>query len=66
MELEHACQQPAFMAALQVFVAGVLLAPAMTGGDLHRRFVAAAASYVVSFGPIAILVYVLCRVSYQR
>ena len=64
MELEHAFQQPGFIAAVQLFIAGSLLAPrVLGGGDLYRRFIAAAASCAVSFGPMALLVYVLYRLS---
>ncbi len=64
MELEHAFQQPAFVAALQFFIAGTLLVPRILGeSDLYRRFIAAGAAYVVSFGPMALLVYVLYRLS---
>jgi hypothetical protein len=65
MELEHAFQQSGFMLALQIFIAGTLLTPGVLGGgDLYRRFVAAGASCVVSFGPMALLIYVLCQVSH--
>ena len=64
MELEHAFQQPGFIAAVQLFIAGSLLAPRVMGGsDLYRRFIAACAAYSVSFGPMAILAYVLYRIS---
>ena len=35
----------------------------IAGSGIYQRFVKAAASYVVSFGPLAILIYVLYRVS---
>ncbi len=64
MELEHAFQQSGYLAALQIFIAGTLLAPEIGGrGHLYRRFVEKAAVYMVSFGPMALLVYVLYRVS---
>ncbi len=64
MELEHAFQQPGFIALLQVFIAGSLLAPGLLGNsDVYRRFIAASTTFVVSFGPVAILVYVLYRLS---
>ncbi len=64
MELEHAFQQSGFLVALQVMVAGSLLAPAALGETaLYQKFVRTAASYVVSFGPMALLVYVLYKVS---
>ena len=64
MELEHAFQQSGFLAALQVFIAGSLLAPGVFGNSvLYQRFARMVATYVVSFGPMALLVYVLYRVS---
>ena len=64
MELEHAFQQSGFLAALQIFIAGLLLAPGVLGNSaLYQRFARTAATYVVSFGPMALLVYVLYRVS---
>ncbi len=40
------------------------MAPAMIGRpDLYRSFVRITASHVVSFGPLALLVYVLYEVS---
>ena len=64
MELEHAFQQSGFVVALQLLIAGSLLAPGVMGrGDLYRIFVSTAASYVVSFGPMGLLVYVLYRLS---
>jgi hypothetical protein len=65
MELEHAFQQSGFIVALQVFIAGSLLAPGiLRGSDLYHRFVGAVATCVVSFGPMALLVYMLYRVSH--
>jgi hypothetical protein len=65
MELEHAFQQSEFLVALQILIAGSLLAPGvLAGSDLYRRFVATVATCVVSFGPMAILVYILYRVSH--
>jgi hypothetical protein len=64
MELEHAFQQSGFLVALQLLIAGSLLAPGVLGrSDMYRMFVATVASHVVSFGPVALLVYVLYRVS---
>ncbi len=64
MELEHAFQQSGYLAALQVFIAGSLLAPGFFGSrDLYRRFISAGTTCVVSFGPMALLVYVLYRLS---
>ena len=65
MELEHAFQQSGFVVALQLFVAGSLLAPGVMGRtDLYRRFASTLASSVVSFGPMGLLVYVLYRLSF--
>ncbi len=64
MELEHAFQKSDFLMALQLMIVGSVLAPGVLGGTvLFQRFVRTAASYVVSFGPMAILIYVLYRVS---
>ncbi len=64
MELEHTFQQPGFIAAVQLFIAGSLLAPRVLGGcDLYRRFIAAGAACTVNFGPMALLLYVLYRLS---
>ena len=64
MELEHAFQQNGHVAALQMLVLGSLVAPGILGGsDMYRRFVNTIASTVVSFGPMALLVYILYRVS---
>jgi hypothetical protein len=64
MELEHAFQQSGFLVAFQLLAIGSLIAPAAIGGAaLYQRFVRTLASYVVSFGPMSILVYVLYKVS---
>jgi hypothetical protein len=64
MELEHAFQQSGFLVAFQLLTLGSLIAPAALGGTiLYQRFVRALASYVVSFGPMSILVYLLYKVS---
>ncbi len=65
MELEHAFQQSGFLVAFQLLVVGTLLAPGVIGGSaLYHWFVRTAASYVVSFGPLVLLVYVLYKVSH--
>ncbi len=65
MELEHAFQQSGFLVAFQLLVVGSLLVPGVMGGSaLYYRFVRAAASYIVSFGPMALLVYALYKVSH--
>lgn len=65
MELEHAFQQSGFLVALQLMIVGSLLAPGVMGGSaLYYRFVRTITSYVVSFGPVAVLMYVLYMVSH--
>ena len=65
MELEHAFQQSEFLAAFQLTVVGSLLAPGILGGSaLYHWLIRTAASYVVSFGPMALLIYVLYKVSH--
>lgn len=64
MELEHAFQQSGFLVAFQIMVIGSLTAPGILWGiAVYQRFVKALASCVVSFGPMAILVYVLYKLS---
>jgi len=63
MELEYLLQHSASFMILQLMM-GSLLVPAVIGrADLYRSFVRSTASYVVSFGPVALLVYVLFEVS---
>lgn len=63
MELEHLIQQSGGLLLMQLFF-GSLMVPAMVGRpDIYRSFVRTAATYVVSFGPFALLVYVLFEVS---
>lgn len=67
MELEHAFQQSGFLAAFQLMVAASLFAPGfLIDRAAAQRLARTAASYIVSFGPMAILIYVLyhvCRLS---
>ncbi len=64
MELEHAFQRSEFMVAWLLFIATAFAAPGVLGGDyLYQRFVGVMTSYVVSFGPMVLLVYVLYHVS---
>ena len=66
MELEHAFQQSGFLVAFQLMVVASLLAPGVIGGTaVYHRFVRSIASAVVSFGPMALLVYVLYKVSHM-
>ena len=63
MELEYLLQHSASFMILQLMM-GSLLVPAVIGRtDLYRSFVRSTASYVVSFGPVALLVYILFEVS---
>lgn len=65
MELEHAFQQSEFLTAIHLMVMGTLIAPGMLGGRiLYYRLVRVVASSVVSFGPMALLVYILYKVSH--
>ena len=65
MELEHAFQQSGYLVAIQLMIVGSLLAPGVLGGSaLYYRFVRTMTSYVVSFGPVALLVYVLYKVAH--
>jgi hypothetical protein len=64
MEFEHAFQQSNIFLMFQMMFMGSLLVPSMLGRmDLYSKGVRALASNVVSFGPIAMLVYVLYQVS---
>jgi len=63
MELEHLLHQSGGYLTLQMLL-GAFMVPAMLGrADLYRSFIRTAASHVVSFGPFALLVYVLFEVS---
>lgn len=64
MDFEHAFQQAGFLSALQMMLVTSLLAPGVMGrSDLYRAFAGKAATYVVTFGPISMLIYVLYAVS---
>lgn len=64
MELEHLFQQSGFFMTLQMVFMGSLLIPAAVGRvDIYRVFVRATASNVVTFGPVALLGYILYEVS---
>jgi hypothetical protein len=63
MELEHVMQQSGWFLIMQMLM-GSLMVPAMIGRiDLYRSFIRSAVSYVVSFGPFGLLVYILFEVS---
>ena len=64
MDFEHAFQQAGFISALQMMILGSILAPGVLGrSDLYRAFAGRVASLVVTFGPMAMLLYVLYVVS---
>ncbi len=64
MDFEHAFQQSGFLVAFQLMIITSVAAPAALGcPGLVHKFVRTLASYVVSFGPMAILVYVLYKLS---
>jgi hypothetical protein len=63
MELEYLFQHSGSFMILQLMMGSLLVPAAIGRADLYRSFVRSAASYVVSFGPVAILVYVLFEVS---
>lgn len=65
MELEHAFLQSNFFMLFQMMFMGSLFVPGIIGRtDLYGKVVRALASTVVSFGPIALLGYVLYQVSH--
>ncbi|HWR58678.1 MAG TPA: hypothetical protein VN328_07310 [Thermodesulfovibrionales bacterium] len=52
------------VAALQMLFVATLLFPGIAGrGDSFRAFIGTVASYVVSFAPMALLIYLLYAVS---
>ena len=64
MDFEHAFQQAGFLSALQMMIVASLLAPGVMGrSELYRVFAGKAAAYVVTFGPMSLLIYVLYAVS---
>ncbi len=64
MELEHLFQQSGTFTLLQLLFFSSFLVPGIMGGtDIYRAFVRTLTSYVVSFGPMAVLLYVLYAVS---
>jgi hypothetical protein len=64
MEFEHWFQQAGFVSALQMMVLGSLLAPGVMGrSDLYHVFAEKIASYVVTFGPPAMLAYILYKLT---
>jgi len=64
MEFEHAMQQSNFFLMFQMMFMGSLLVPGIIGRtDLYGKAARTAASMTVSFGPVAILLYVLFEVA---
>jgi hypothetical protein len=65
MEFEHAFQQAGFISALQLLILGSVLAPGIMGrSDLYCVLAGKVASYLVTFGPPAMLIYLLYAVSH--
>ena len=63
MELEYLLQHSGSFMVLQLMMGSLLVPAAIGRTDLYRSFVRSTASYVVSFGPVGLLVYVLFEVS---
>ena len=63
MELEYLFQYSGSFMILQLMIGSLLVPAAMGRTELYRSFVRSMASYVVSFGPVGLLVYVLFEVS---
>jgi len=64
MELEYIFSQTGAFTLFQFLFMSSLLIPSMLGRtDIFPAFVRTMASYVISFGPLALLAYVLHAVS---
>ena len=64
MELEYIFSQTGAFTLFQFLFMSSLLIPSMLGRtDMFPAFVRTLASYVISFGPLGLLVYVLHAVS---
>jgi hypothetical protein len=63
MELEYLFQHSGSFVILQLMMGSLMVPAAMGRMDLYRSFVRSTASYVVSFGPVGLLVYVLFEIS---
>ncbi len=64
MDFEHAFQQSNFFLMIQMMFMGSLLVPGMINrANIYGKLVRTLATLVVSFGPFAILAYVLYEVS---
>lgn len=65
MDFEYMFHDAGFILAFQMMALGSLIAPAAWGRfGLYHRFASMAASHVVSFGPPALLIYILYKVSH--
>lgn len=66
MELEHMITAAqANVMALQMLMLSALLVPAAVGRmDLYRSFAASATSYILSFTPVTMLLYILYKISH--
>jgi len=64
VEFEHVFQQSGFISALQVMMLGVVMAAGVAGkNEQYCGFVEKATIGMVTFGPMAMLIYVLYSVS---
>jgi hypothetical protein len=65
MEFEHAFLQSNVFMIFQMMFMGSLLLPSFIGRvDLYGKVVRALSANLVSFGPVALLVYILYQVSH--
>jgi hypothetical protein len=65
MDFEHAFMQSNFFMIFQMMFMGSLLVPSMIGRiDIYSKVVRSLASNIISFGPVAMLAYVLYQVSH--
>jgi hypothetical protein len=65
VEFEHTYAQPGFISALQMLIFGSLLASGALGrSDWFRAFAEKVTSWVVTVGPMGLLIYVLYSVSH--
>jgi len=64
MELEHAFQLSNFLTAIELlFMSSVAFFGFLGRADIFRSFVRTLTTYVMSIGPVALLIYVLYEVS---
>ncbi len=65
MEFEHVYIQSNFFMIFQMLFMGSLIVPSIIGRiDLYGKVIRVLASNVISFGPVALLVYILYHVSH--